>query len=136
LWTILHLSRLNCRSTYHNLRLHPFTGNNGERIPIGGWRKLFSLLESTEGKEAIMKKLFLLVALLFFVSVQPALSAELIILTENLPPLNYVEDGVRNSEKGRIPRGNQGLPMGKSVPNGSGAEKCCIVWHDTYRSTP
>lgn len=41
-----------------------------------------------------MKKLFLLVASVFLVSVQPALSAELIILTENLPPLNYVEDGV------------------------------------------
>ena len=41
-----------------------------------------------------MKKLFILVALVFLVSVQPALSAELTILTENLPPLNYVEDGV------------------------------------------
>ncbi|RLA89786.1 MAG: hypothetical protein DRG34_03480, partial [Deltaproteobacteria bacterium] len=41
-----------------------------------------------------MKKLFILVASVFLVSVQPALSAELIILTENLPPLNYVEDGV------------------------------------------
>ncbi|MGD8313299.1 MAG: hypothetical protein PVI17_01035, partial [Syntrophobacterales bacterium] len=41
-----------------------------------------------------MKKLFILVASAFFVLVQPALSAELIILTENLPPLNYVEDGV------------------------------------------
>ena len=41
-----------------------------------------------------MKKLFILVASAFFVFVQPALSAELIILTENLPPLNYVEDGV------------------------------------------
>ena len=41
-----------------------------------------------------MKRLFLLVASVFLVSVQPALSAELIILTENLPPLNYVEDGV------------------------------------------
>jgi polar amino acid transport system substrate-binding protein len=45
-------------------------------------------------REAIMKKLFLLVAAVFLVSVQPALSAELTILTENLPPLNYVEDGV------------------------------------------
>ena len=41
-----------------------------------------------------MKKLLILVAFVFLVSVQPALSAELIILTENLPPLNYVEDGV------------------------------------------
>jgi polar amino acid transport system substrate-binding protein len=45
-------------------------------------------------REAIMKKLFILVALAFLVSVQPAVSAELTILTENLPPLNYVEDGV------------------------------------------
>lgn len=41
-----------------------------------------------------MKKLFILVASVFLVSVQPVLSAELTILTENLPPLNYVEDGV------------------------------------------
>ena len=41
-----------------------------------------------------MKKLFILVASMFIVFVHPALSAELTILTENLPPLNYVEDGV------------------------------------------
>jgi polar amino acid transport system substrate-binding protein len=41
-----------------------------------------------------MKKLFVMVALVFVVSVQPAMSAELIILTENLPPLNYLKDGV------------------------------------------
>jgi polar amino acid transport system substrate-binding protein len=45
-------------------------------------------------REAIMKKLFIVVASVFLVSVQPALSAELTILTENLPPLNYVENGV------------------------------------------
>jgi len=44
--------------------------------------------------ESIMKKLFVLVALVFLVSVQPVLSAELTILTENLPPNNYVENGV------------------------------------------
>jgi polar amino acid transport system substrate-binding protein len=41
-----------------------------------------------------MKKLFILVASVFLVSVQPALCVELTILTENLPPLNYVEEGV------------------------------------------
>jgi polar amino acid transport system substrate-binding protein len=41
-----------------------------------------------------MKKLFLIVASVFFVSIKPALSRELTILTENLPPLNYVENGV------------------------------------------
>ena len=41
-----------------------------------------------------MKKLFVLVASVFLISVQPALSQELTILTENLPPLNYVENGV------------------------------------------
>jgi polar amino acid transport system substrate-binding protein len=41
-----------------------------------------------------MKKLFVLVAIVFLLSVQPGLSAELTILTENLPPLNYVENGV------------------------------------------
>jgi len=41
-----------------------------------------------------MKKLFIIMASVFLVSVQPVLSAELTILTENLPPLNYVKDGV------------------------------------------
>ena len=45
-------------------------------------------------REPIMKKLFVLVAIVFLLSVQPGLSAELTILTENLPPLNYVENGV------------------------------------------
>ncbi len=41
-----------------------------------------------------MKKLFVLAASVFIFSVQPLLSAELTILTENLPPLNYLKDGV------------------------------------------
>jgi polar amino acid transport system substrate-binding protein len=41
-----------------------------------------------------MKKLFVLAVSVFLVSVQPVLSAELTILTENLPPLNYLKDGV------------------------------------------
>jgi len=41
-----------------------------------------------------MKKLFLLSATVFIFSVQPLLSSEFTILTENLPPLNYLEDGV------------------------------------------
>jgi polar amino acid transport system substrate-binding protein len=41
-----------------------------------------------------MKKLFILAASVFLLSIQPALSAELTILTENLPPLNYVDNGV------------------------------------------
>jgi polar amino acid transport system substrate-binding protein len=41
-----------------------------------------------------MKKLFVIVASMFLISVQPVLSAELTILTENLPPLNYLKDGV------------------------------------------
>ncbi|MGW8222783.1 MAG: substrate-binding periplasmic protein [Syntrophobacteria bacterium] len=41
-----------------------------------------------------MKKLFIIAASVFLVSIQPALSAELTILTENLPPLNYVDNGV------------------------------------------
>ena len=40
-----------------------------------------------------MKKLFVIVVSVLLVSVQPILSAELTILTENLPPLNYVQDG-------------------------------------------
>ena len=41
-----------------------------------------------------MKMLFVIVASVFLISVQPVLSAELTILTENLPPLNYLKDGV------------------------------------------
>ncbi len=41
-----------------------------------------------------MKEVLLLIASVFIFSVQPLLSAELTILTENLPPLNYVKDGV------------------------------------------
>ncbi|UCD33640.1 MAG: transporter substrate-binding domain-containing protein [Desulfobacterales bacterium] len=41
-----------------------------------------------------MKKLFILAASVLIFSVQPLLSAELTILTENLPPLNYVKDGI------------------------------------------
>jgi polar amino acid transport system substrate-binding protein len=43
---------------------------------------------------SMMKKVFVIVASVFLVSVQPVLSQELTILTENLPPLNYVENGV------------------------------------------
>ena len=41
-----------------------------------------------------MKKLFLIVALMVLLAGQSVLSAELTILTENLPPLNYVENDV------------------------------------------
>ena len=41
-----------------------------------------------------MKKLFVMVASVFLISVQPVFSAELTILTENLPPLNYLKDGI------------------------------------------
>lgn len=41
-----------------------------------------------------MKKLFLLVASIVLLTGQSVLSADLTILTENLPPLNYVENGV------------------------------------------
>ena len=41
-----------------------------------------------------MKKRFVIVASAFLILAQPVLSAELTILTENLPPLNYLKDGV------------------------------------------
>jgi polar amino acid transport system substrate-binding protein len=41
-----------------------------------------------------MKKLFGLIFTMSLVSAQPVLSEELTILTENLPPLNYLKDGV------------------------------------------
>ncbi len=41
-----------------------------------------------------MKKLLLLAAAMFLLAGQSVLSAELTILTENLPPLNYVDNGV------------------------------------------
>ena len=40
-----------------------------------------------------MKKLVVLGVFVFLVLVQPAMSAQLTILTENLPPLNYLKDG-------------------------------------------
>jgi polar amino acid transport system substrate-binding protein len=42
----------------------------------------------------MMKKLVLIVALMVLLVGKSALSAELTILTENLPPLNYLENGV------------------------------------------
>ena len=41
-----------------------------------------------------MKKLFLITASMVLLAGQSVLSAELTILTENLPPLNYVENGI------------------------------------------
>jgi len=41
-----------------------------------------------------MKKLFVTVASVFLISVNPVLSQELTILTENMPPLNYVDNNV------------------------------------------
>jgi len=41
-----------------------------------------------------MKKLLIMVTSLLLVSVQPVWSEKMTILTENLPPLNYVKDGV------------------------------------------
>jgi polar amino acid transport system substrate-binding protein len=41
-----------------------------------------------------MKTLIVAIASIFLFSAQPLFSAELTILTENLPPLNYVKDGV------------------------------------------
>ena len=41
-----------------------------------------------------MKKFFLIAASMVLLTGQSVLSAELTILTENLPPLNYVENGV------------------------------------------
>jgi polar amino acid transport system substrate-binding protein len=45
-------------------------------------------------RTSIMIKLVLILTTVFLVSVQSVLSAELTILTENLPPLNYVAEGV------------------------------------------
>ena len=41
-----------------------------------------------------MKKLISVAAFLFLFSIQPGHSTELTILTENLPPLNYLKKGV------------------------------------------
>jgi polar amino acid transport system substrate-binding protein len=40
-----------------------------------------------------MKNLIVAIASIFLFSAQPLFSAELTILTENLPPLNYIKDG-------------------------------------------
>jgi polar amino acid transport system substrate-binding protein len=42
----------------------------------------------------VMKKIFLIVASLIFIGSQSSLCEELTILTENLPPLNYIDDGL------------------------------------------
>ena len=42
----------------------------------------------------MMKKLFIMMALVFLFSVEPALAGNLTILTENLPPLNYLKGDV------------------------------------------
>ncbi len=49
---------------------------------------------SKRRRRSNVKELLLMMASVFLVSVQPVLSAELTILTENLPPLNYVKGGV------------------------------------------
>jgi len=41
-----------------------------------------------------MKRLFVMMASVLLISVNPVMSQQLTILTENLPPLNYVENGV------------------------------------------
>ena len=41
-----------------------------------------------------MKKVFLLAASMFFLLCQPVKATDLTILTENLPPLNYVDNGI------------------------------------------
>jgi polar amino acid transport system substrate-binding protein len=51
-------------------------------------------LNNPSREVGLMKKLFVIAASVLFISVQPLLSAELTILTENMPPLNYVKDGV------------------------------------------
>jgi hypothetical protein len=79
-----------------------------------------------------MKKLFVIVASVVLISVQPVLSAELTILTENLPPLNYLKDGVLVGPSVEIVKG---VSMGKSLQNGLGRRKCGIVWYDLYKRT-
>jgi hypothetical protein len=44
--------------------------------------------------ETITAKLFFILTTVFLFSVQPLFSAELTILTENLPPLNYLEENI------------------------------------------
>jgi len=41
-----------------------------------------------------MKRLLVIIASVFLISVQPVFSKQLTILTENLPPLNYLRNGV------------------------------------------
>ncbi len=45
-------------------------------------------------KSSVMKKVFFMMGWAFLFSVQTALAGNLTILTENLPPLNYLKDGV------------------------------------------
>ena len=55
---------------------------------------MLAYLKKPSREVGVMIRLLVIVASVFLVSVQPVLSAELTILTEHQPPLNYVEGGV------------------------------------------
>jgi len=61
-----------------------------DHLWLGLWISDFPFQE----KEAIMKKLFVMMASVFLISVNSLRAQELTILTENMPPLNYVENNV------------------------------------------
>ena len=79
-----------------------------------------------------MKKLFVLVASVFLISVQPALSQELTILTENLPPLNYVENGVLVGPSVETVKEIQRRVGSNEEIQVLGTRKCCVVWYDPH----
>jgi polar amino acid transport system substrate-binding protein len=68
------------------------------RLPVGSARIGQDLRtpipNGSDMRSAGMKKLCFMVASLILFSVQPVLSQKMTVLTENLPPLNYVKDGV------------------------------------------
>ena len=69
---------------FHLIYIHP------ARFGIAS----FCLLLQFHTRRSIMTKRFFILTALFLVSVQPLFSAELTILTENLPPLNYLKENV------------------------------------------
>jgi polar amino acid transport system substrate-binding protein len=62
---------------------------------MAGWdlRFMGTKFRSKKGGSS-MKRLFVMMASVLLISVNPVMSQQLTILTENLPPLNYVENGV------------------------------------------
>ena len=91
-----------------------------------------------------MKRLLIIFSVGILLTGQPALCAELTILTENMPPLNYIENDVLVGPSVEIVKEIQrrlgsisrsGLSLGKGLQNGAGRGKCCAFWDNSHESS-